>query len=119
MDGSRSCSDRLFEYAFLSSGGFQGLSIFFEARRCATTCGLTVEPALPISTLPAKPINHFDPLTPCLLHTSPILVLLKTPFSYVCTCVCPPQQIKTREDESCNCAHVLTIYNLSFSFMSS
>lgn len=43
-DGSDSSSQKLYEYASWSSGGFSGLSVFFEAYRCATIWALTVEP---------------------------------------------------------------------------
>lgn len=93
---------------FLQPRAPEPFRVLFEAHRCATICGLTVEAAPIVPTLPAKPAN---PLTPSLLHTDYPCSPIHSFHFIVHTFVWSSQHLKTSEGESrlieCICLQVL------------
>lgn len=79
---------------FLQPRAPEPFRVLFEAHRCATICGLTVEAAPIVSTLPAKPANL---LTPSLLHTDYPCSPIHSFHFIVHTFVWSSQHLKTSE----------------------
>lgn len=85
-DGSDSSSQKLYEYALWSSGGFSGAGYFLWGPQVCNQLGPNRWTGLPwkmVSALPAKPTTHFDPVTPRLYSTSSL-----SQFSCVKLMVC-------------------------------
>lgn len=82
---------------FLRPGAPEHFRVLFEAHRCATICGQTVEAAPVVPTLPAKPAN---PLPPSWLHTDYPCFSIRSFHFIVHTFVWPSQHLQTSEGES-------------------
>lgn len=92
MDGSDSSSQRLFEYASWSSGGFWGAWCFLLRPTGVQPSGPNRWTGLPwktVSSLAAKPTSCCDPVAPYPLPVLTIPLFLQLQFSsFSCVTVC-------------------------------